>query len=239
MIVWLLRRLVQAIFIVLAMTIIVFIGLHAVGSPVDTLISQNATEAQRQELISQFGFDQPIWRQYLFFVNGILRGDFGRSFVYNEPALSLIMSRFPATLELAVFSVSVSVLIGIPAGLFSGLYPEARLSRGFMAGSILGFSLPTFWLGLMLVMIFSIQLGWLPSSGRGQTAELLGVKWSILTVDGWKHLALPGATLALFVYLYGHPLDACGRAGSAANGLQQVRAGEGPAPISNHLRSRP
>lgn len=195
---WLIRRLSQALLIILAMTVIVFAGLQMIGSPIDTLISQNSTLIEREQLIREMGFDQPLWRQYLIFLQGILQGDFGRSFVFNEPALSLIVSRFPATLELAVFSISLSVIIGIPLGLFAGLYPESKWSQGFMASSILGFSLPTFWVGLMLVMVFAIQLGWLPSSGRGDTAPLFGIEWSFLTLDGLRHLVLPGVTLALF-----------------------------------------
>src|SRR6185312_6033657 len=121
----------------------------------------------------------------------------GRSFVYNEPALRLIGSRMPATMELAVTAVLLSIFIGIPLGLFAGLKPNSFLGRATMAGSILGFSLPTFWVGLMMIMVFAVQLGWLPSTGRGQTAELFGIQWSFLTIDGLRHMAMPATNLAL------------------------------------------
>jgi peptide/nickel transport system permease protein len=149
-------------------------------------------------IIAALGLDQPLWKQYLLFVNDALHGNLGRSFVFNEPALRLIAQRMPATMELAVTAVLMSVLFGIPLGLYAGLYPDGATARTIMAGSILGFSLPTFWVGLMLIMVFAVQLGWLPSTGRGATAELLGIQWSFLTLDGLRHLLLPALNLSLF-----------------------------------------
>jgi peptide/nickel transport system permease protein len=198
MAIWLLRRLLQAGFVMLAMSMIVFVGLHAIGNPVDILISPEADQAERARAIIALGFDKPLWQQYLYFLRGALQGDLGRSFVFNEPALQLIMQRLPATLELAVTAVLLSVLIGLPLGLFAGLYPNSFAGRTVMAGSILGFSLPSFWVGLMLIMVFAVSLGWLPSSGRGTTAEMFGVQWSFLTVDGLRHLMMPALNLSLF-----------------------------------------
>ncbi|HEY6441441.1 MAG TPA: ABC transporter permease [Acetobacteraceae bacterium] len=195
---WLIRRLIQALFVLLAMSVIVFIGVHVIGNPVDILISPEADQAERARVISALGLDQPLWKQYLLFVGDALHGDLGRSFVFNEPALRLIAQRMPATMELAVTAVLMSMFIGIPLGLYAGLYPEGGLARTIMAGSILGFSLPTFWVGLMLIMVFAVQLGWLPSTGRGATAELFGIQWSFLTLDGLRHLALPALNLSLF-----------------------------------------
>jgi peptide/nickel transport system permease protein len=195
---WLIRRLLQALFVVLAMSIIVFVGVHVIGNPVDILISPQADQAERARIIAELGFDQPLWRQYLLFVNDALHGNLGRSFVFNEPALRLIAQRMPATMELAVTAVVMSMVFGLPLGLYAGLYPESALSRTIMAGSILGFSLPTFWVGLMLIMVFAVQLGWLPSTGRGATAELFGIQWSFLTMDGLRHLLLPALNLSLF-----------------------------------------
>jgi peptide/nickel transport system permease protein len=195
---WLIRRLIQALFVVVAMSVIVFIGVHVIGNPVDILISPEADQAERARIIAALGLDQPLWKQYLLFVQDALHGDLGRSFVFNEPALRLIAQRMPATLELAVTAVLLSMLIGIPLGLFAGLYPDSAVSRTIMAGSILGFSLPTFWVGLMLIMVFAVQLGWLPSTGRGATAELFGIQWSFLTLDGLRHLLLPALNLSLF-----------------------------------------
>jgi peptide/nickel transport system permease protein len=195
---WLIRRLFQALFVVIAMSVIVFIGVHVIGNPVDILISPEADQAERARIIASLGLDQPLWKQYALFVDDALHGDLGRSFVFNEPALKLIAQRMPATLELAVTAVLMSMLIGIPLGLYAGLYPDSVVSRTIMAGSILGFSLPTFWVGLMLIMVFAVQLGWLPSTGRGATAELFGIQWSFLTLDGLRHLLLPALNLSLF-----------------------------------------
>ncbi len=195
---WLIRRLIQALFVVLAMSVIVFIGVHVIGNPVDILISPEADQAERARIIAALGFDQPLWKQYVLFVNDALHGNLGRSFVFNEPALRLIAQRMPATMELAVTAVLMSVLFGIPLGLYAGLYPDGPVGRTIMAGSILGFSLPTFWVGLMLIMVFAVQLGWLPSTGRGNTAELFGIQWSFLTLDGLRHLLLPALNLSLF-----------------------------------------
>ena len=195
---WLLRRLVQALFVVLAMTVIVFIGVNVIGNPVDILISPEADQMERERVITALGLDLPLWHQYLRFLGGLLQGDLGRSFVFNEPALQVILQRLPATLELAVAAVLISIGVGIPLGLYAGLRPNGILARIVMAGSILGFSLPSFWVGLMLIMVFAVQLGWLPSTGRGQTVEVLGIQWSFLTRDGLAHLILPAINLALF-----------------------------------------
>ena len=195
---WLIRRVLQAALVVLAMTVIVFVAVNVIGNPVDVLISPEATQADRLRAIHDLGLDLPLWRQYLVFLADAARGDLGRSFVYNVPALQLILGHMPATMELAVAAVLLSVVIGVPLGLYAGLYPNALLSRAVMAGSILGFSLPGFWIGLMMIVAFSVELGWLPSSGRGQTVTVFGVAWSFLTVDGLRHMLLPAVNLALF-----------------------------------------
>jgi peptide/nickel transport system permease protein len=195
---WLARRIAQAAVVVALMTVIVFVGLHAIGNPVDILIGDDLNQQERLEAIARLGLDQPLWRQYLAFVDGALHGHLGRSFVYQEDAVRLILQRLPATMELAVAALLLAVVIGVPLGLYAGMKPEHPLSRLLMAGSIVGFSLPAFWVALMLIMVFSVQLGWLPASGRGATRELLGVPWSWLTLDGLHHLILPAFNLALF-----------------------------------------
>lgn len=193
-----LRSILQALGVLLLMTVIVFFGLHMIGNPVDILIGQDVDQVDRLRIIRELGLDQPIWRQYLSFLLGALHGNLGNSFVYNAPAIGLIFQRLPATLELAFAALLLAILIGIPLGLLAGLYPQHAFSRLVMTGSILGFSLPTFWIGLMLIMAFSVSLGWLPSGGRGETAQLFGVQWSWLTADGLRHLVLPALNLSLF-----------------------------------------
>ena len=198
MIGWLLRRLAQAILVVLLMTVIVFIGLHAIGNPVDILIGQDVDQIERARIIAELGLDQPLWRQYFSFLSGALHGNLGTSFVYNVPAIELILQRLPATLELALAALLLAVLFGVPLGLVAGLYPDSWFAKTIMAGSIVGFSLPTFWVGLMLIMTFSVSLGLLPASGRGETVEVLGSQWSFLTANGLKHMLLPAINLSLF-----------------------------------------
>ncbi|WP_107676394.1 ABC transporter permease [Agrobacterium sp. LAD9] len=194
---WLLRRLLQAVLVVLAMTVIVFVAVNVIGDPIEILISPDADQAERARAVAELGLDKPLWEQYLRFLWGAVHGDLGNSFVFNEPALQLIASRMPATLELALTAVLLSIVLGIPLGLYAGLYPNSLSARAIMAGSILGFSLPTFWVGLMLIMVFAVYLGWLPSTGRGDTASLFGIQWSFLTGDGLAHMAMPALNLAL------------------------------------------
>jgi peptide/nickel transport system permease protein len=198
MTVYLLRRLIQAVGVVLAMSIIVFVGVYGIGDPVEILISPDADQMERERAIRALGLDLPLWQQYWVFLSNALQGNLGRSFVFNEPALQLILQRMPATLELALVATIGAIIIGLPLGLYAGLKPDSLASKAIMAGSILGFSLPTFWVGLMLIMVFAVQLGWLPSTGRGETVEILGTRWSFLTWDGLKHLAMPALNLALF-----------------------------------------
>ena len=195
---WLLRRLGQALLVMLLMTLIVFVGLNAIGNPVDILIGEDLNQAERLQAIARLGLDQPLWQQYLNFLSGILHGHLGKSYVYHEDALQLILQRLPATFELAFSALLMAIVIGVPLGLFAGLYPDSKAARLMMAGSIIGFSLPAFWVALMLILLFSVHLGWLPASGRGETRELFGIQWSWLTLNGWQHLLLPALSLALF-----------------------------------------
>ncbi|MGI9408967.1 MAG: ABC transporter permease [Hyphomicrobiaceae bacterium] len=194
---FLIRRLMQSVVVVFIMSLIVFLGVNVVGDPVDMLISPDATQAEIDAVIRSFGLDRPIWEQYWRFLIGAVNGDLGKSFIHGTPALPLILERMPATMELAFSALIMSIIFGIPLGLYAGLKPEAYSSRAIMAGSILGFSLPTFWVGLMMIMIFAVMLGWLPSTGRGPTAEFLGIESSLFTTDGLRYVFLPALNLAL------------------------------------------
>ncbi len=198
MLIFLLRRMMQGFSVLLVMSLLVFIGVFAIGNPVDVLISPSADQAEVARVTQQLGLDRPLWVQYLRFVSSAADGDLGASFVHGESALKLILSRMPATMELAIVAMAFAVLLGIPLGLWAGLHPHSATGKAIMVGSIFGFSLPTFWVGLMLIMLFSVQLGWLPSNGRGDTASFLGMQLSLLTADGWRHLILPALNLALF-----------------------------------------
>jgi peptide/nickel transport system permease protein len=198
MLVYFIRRSLQSLLVLVAMSLLVFVGVFAIGNPVDILINPQAEQLERERAIAELGLDRPLHEQYATFIRGALAGDLGRSFVHATPALSLILERMPATLELASVAMLIAVLLGIPLGLWAGLKPDSAGGRAIMAGSILGFSLPTFWVGLMLIMVFSVILGWLPSNGRGPTVEILGVPVSFLSLEGWRHLILPATNLALF-----------------------------------------
>ena len=149
-------------------------------------------------VMRNLGLDQPYHIQYYRFLASALRGNLGDSFVFEEPALQLILERMPATLELAVFALLLAVVIGIPLGMWAGLKPESISAKSIITGSILGFSLPTFWVGIMMIMLFAVGLGWLPSTGRGPTEEFWGLQVSFLSAKGWSHLILPAVNLSLF-----------------------------------------
>jgi peptide/nickel transport system permease protein len=192
------RRLMQSIAVVVVMSLIVFFGVNIVGDPIDMLINPEADQADIEAAIRALGLDRPAHEQYWYFLANAFKGDLGRSFIFGQPALQLIVQRMPATLELAFAALFLAVLVGIPLGVYAGLRPDALASKTIMTGSILGFSLPTFWVGLMMIMIFAVILGWLPSTGRGETVALFGIQVSFLTLDGLRHLLLPAINLALF-----------------------------------------
>ena len=177
------QRLLQACAVMLVMSALVFIGVYAIGNPIDVLISPDANQQIRAEVIARYGLDRPLWEQYGVFLWRLLHGDLGRSFVFGMPVLQLIMSRLPATLELTLAAVFAATLIGIPLGMYAGYRPESPLSRVIMAISILGFSVPTFWVGILLIFGFAVELGILPAGGRGETVSVFGVEWSFLTLE--------------------------------------------------------
>jgi peptide/nickel transport system permease protein len=196
--VFIIRRLLQSLIVIFVMSLIVFFGVNVVGDPIHILVSDDMTQEEIERFIRRLGLDRPIWEQYWYFLINAVQGNLGNSFVFAEPALKLILQRMPATLELAIASLILAVFIGIPLGVYAGLKPYSTASRLIMAGSILGFSLPTFWVGIMFIMVFAVMLGWLPSTGRGDTVEWLGIQVSFLTWDGLRHLFLPALNLALF-----------------------------------------
>ena len=180
------------------MSLIVFCGVNLIGDPVYMMISPESEPAEIERTIKEFGFDKPVLEQYWYFLKNVVSGDFGRSFVQGIPALTMILERFPATIELAVFSLFISLVFALPLGIYAGLYPERKASRIIMSGSILGFSMPTFWVGIMLIMLFAVKLDWLPSTGRGELGTFLGIESSLFTLDGLSHILLPAINLALF-----------------------------------------
>ena len=209
----------------LVMSALVFAGIYMVGDPVSMLASPEATEAQRAAIRVSLGLDLPLWRQYLIFMGQAVRGDFGNSFLTGEPAMRLILERMPATVELASVAMLLSVLIGVPLGILAGLKPRAPGSRAIMTGSVLGFSLPNFWVGLMLIMVFAVMLG----AGRRTRTDRQHRLAATQRADAGR-LGQPGAARGhhrLRQVRHDHPRDARRHARGPAHGLHQVRARQG------------
>ena len=193
-----LRRVIEGAFVMVAMSIAVFVGVNVIGNPVDMLIAADCAQECRRLAIERLGLDRPVWEQYVVFLGNLLNGDLGRSFVFGTPSLQLILERMPATLELALSAMIIAIVIGVPLGMWAGMHPRSISARSVMAGSILGFSVPTFWVGLLLIMLFAVELRLLPTTGRGATVAVLGVPVSLLTADGLAHIALPALNLAIY-----------------------------------------
>jgi peptide/nickel transport system permease protein len=194
---FILRRLAQACLVLLITSVLVFGGLYLIGDPIEILVNPTADQIEKERARVALGLDKPIVEQYFLFLKGAISGDLGNSFVYARPALEVIVERMPATLELAVVAMVIAVFLGIPLGLYAGLRPNSLFSRFIMTGSIVGFSLPTFWVGLLLILCFAVTLGWLPSTGRGPTTEILGMQLSIFSWEGLRYALLPALNLAL------------------------------------------
>jgi peptide/nickel transport system permease protein len=198
MLVYMIRRAGQSILVLIVMAVLVFVGVYAIGNPIDIMISPDADQAEIEAATQRLGLDKPLYEQFWIFLGNALHGDLGTSFVFNRPAMEVILQRLPATLELAALALIISVVLGVALGVIAGMAPNRLHGKAIMAGSILGFSLPNFWQGLMLIMIFAVMLGWLPAGGRGETVEVFGVGLSFLTLDGIAHMILPATNLALY-----------------------------------------
>lgn len=191
------KRILQMIVVLWAVSVIVFLMMSFTGDPVYMVVPIDATDAEIEHARQLLGLDQSMLHQYWIFIQGMLQGDFGRSYVFSQPALDLILDRAPATLELVVVAMLMSALVAIPLGVYAGANPGRMSSRAIMSGSLLGISLPGFWVGMMLIFVLAVRFAIFPSSGRGETVEVLGGRWSVLTLDGWAHIILPALTLSL------------------------------------------
>jgi peptide/nickel transport system permease protein len=189
------RRLLLSAFLLLTSSLIAFSAVYLIGNPIDLLIGPQSTEAEKVTTMRELGLDRPIVEQYGIFLSKAIQFDFGKSFQTASPVKDLFTTRLPATLEVAGLAFLIS-LVGLPLGVLAGLKPQSLVAKSIMTGSIFGISLPPFWIGLMLILVFSVNLGWLPSSGRGETVTLLGTEWAF-TASGLAHLALPSLTLSL------------------------------------------
>lgn len=178
-------------------SILVFVLANFIGDPVNMLVSPKAPPEVREQVREELGLNRPILEQYVSFVTNALKGDFGKSYIYKVDVLSLIVQRLPATLELVLVSAVLALVISIPLGVYAGAFPKRKSSTLVMGSSILGISLPSFFIGIMLIYIFSLKLHWFPSSGRGATMPFLGMNFSLFAPGGLKYIILPALTLSV------------------------------------------
>ncbi len=198
MLAFIVRRLLQAVLVMLAVAFVAFTLFQYVGDPVTNLLGQDATPEQREQLRADLGLDRPAPVQFVRFVGNALRGEFGLSLRQGRKVGTLIVERFPATLELAFTAALLALVVGVPMGVIAALKRDSWLSQVLMTVSLLGVSLPTFLIGILLILVFSVWLNWLPSFGRGEVTALGAWTTGWLSADGWKHLVLPSVTLAVF-----------------------------------------
>jgi peptide/nickel transport system permease protein len=198
MLAFIIRRLLQAVVVMLTVALIAFTLFRFVGDPINMMVGIETTAEERAQLRQQLGLNDPIAVQFSRFVANSARLNFGNSYQFKTPVIDLIADRFPATMELALVSALFSLLVGIPMGVYTALHRRSWLSNIFLAASLIGISLPTFLIGILLILIFSVQLGWLPSFGRGDTVALGWWTTGFLTPSGLKALILPSITLGLF-----------------------------------------
>ena len=191
------RRLVQSLLTLLVLSFITFAGIYMIGNPIEVMADESATALQIQQITERFGLDQPLHVQYFTYMGRLFSGDLGNSFVTSLPVSMMITQRLPATIEMTCAAILLSVGIGLPLGILAGVFPHSRFSKMVSIGSIFGFSLPNFWLGLMLLLTLAVYNPIFPSIGRGDTVAIGGVHWSFLTLDGLSHMFLPALTLAV------------------------------------------
>jgi ABC-type dipeptide/oligopeptide/nickel transport system permease component len=193
------RRLLQAVVVLLMVTLISFVIFQYLGDPVVTLAGRYASEAQRQEVREMLHLDEPFYVQFAIFVQNAVQGDFGMSYVSRVPALQLVAERLPASIELAFAAELIAVVFGVALGVLVAAFPRAALSRVTMTAALFGVSIPTFLIGILLILVFAVWLGWMPPFGRGEVVAITpDWRTSFLTLDGLRHIVMPALTLGMF-----------------------------------------
>ena len=190
------RRIIQALIVMLVISVIGFAIKQAIGDPVRDLVGISVSEKEREAVREKLGLNDPVMVQWVRFVTNALQGDLGNSFYFKKPTLDVIVKKAPATLELVLVSSLIIVIFSIPIGIFAAVKPNSWLSRFLMGASIVGVSIPVFLTAILLIYIFSVELNWLPSYGRGDTAHIWGLDISLVTADGWRHVILPSIALS-------------------------------------------
>ncbi len=190
------RRIVQAVIVMLVISLVGFSIQHQIGDPVRDLVGERVTPAEREVIRERLGLNDPFYIQYFRFVKNACKGDLGMSFFYKKPALEVIVSKAPATIELVIATALILIIVSIPAGIYSAIYPRSWLSRLVMALSTVGVAIPVFLTAIGLIYLFGVELKWLPSYGRGDTVNIWGWESGFFTLDGIKHLILPSISLS-------------------------------------------
>ena len=198
MLAFILRRLIQAVMVMVAVAFIAFMLFQYVGDPVVFLLGQDATPEQIRSLRADLGLDKPFFVQFWHFLMNAAQGEFGLSLRQGAKVSRLMAERFPATLELALVAAALALVVGVPMGVYAALKRGTFISQAFMTLSLLGVSLPTFLIGILLILVFAVMLGWFPSFGRGEVVHIGWWTSGLLTVKGWHHITLPAITLAIF-----------------------------------------
>ena len=198
MLAFILRRLIQAVMVMVTVAFIAFMLFQYVGDPVVFLLGQDATPEQIRSLRADLGLDKPFFVQFWHFLVNAAQGEFGLSLRQGAKVSRLMAERFPATLELALVAAALALLVGVPMGVYAALKRGTFISQAFMTLSLLGVSLPTFLIGILLILVFAVVLGWFPSFGRGEVVHIGWWTSGLLTAKGWHHITLPAITLAIF-----------------------------------------
>jgi peptide/nickel transport system permease protein len=198
MIALILRRFIQSFFVMLAVAMVAFLLFRFVGDPISQMVGMETSIADREELREELGLNDPVLVQFARFTFNTMRGQFGISFQLGRPVNDLFIERLPATLELSIVAALFSLLVGVPMGVYTGLHPDSGLSKIFLTVSLIGISLPTFLIGILLILFFGVLLGWLPTFGRGEVIDLVWWNTGLLTVSGLKAIIMPAFTLGMF-----------------------------------------
>ena len=198
MIAFLIRRLLQSFLVMLVVALLGFTMFRYVGDPVAQMVGQDTPLEERAKLRDELGLNDPVYLQFGRFIAATLRGEFGLSYGIGRPVNELLVERLPATLELSLIAALFSLIVGIPMGVYTGLYPQRWLSKVFLTVSLVGISLPTFFIGILLILLFGVTLGWLPTFGRGEVVAIGGWTTGLLTASGIKSILMPAFTLGMF-----------------------------------------
>lgn len=198
MVFFLVKRLIQSVFVMLGVAFLAFSLFRFVGDPITQMTGVETSVADQEKLREDLGLNDPFAYQFVRFTQDMLKGDFGYSYRTRQPVAEMIATRMPATLELGVVALLISLCVGIPAGVYTALRPRGVATQAILMTTLVGVSVPSFVIGIMLIFFFGVQLGWLPTFGRGGTVNLGGWETSFLTIDGWRGLILPAITLGLY-----------------------------------------